>query len=197
MAGSALAACGQGARPAGGQPAGARQDDGLPAGLLAGARPIGRGPRFVLAVRGPVLGPCRRGLGARFGVHVELFAANRVLLLPAAIGVRPPLRRDAGRIAAAGCYGALVTLEPTGVVLMRPGQAWTLGDLFRSWGQPLSERRLASFAATTGAGVRVYVGGRRRPEPPGRVRLTRHAEIVLELGPYVPPHPAYTFPPGS
>ena len=29
---------------------------------------------------------------------------------------------------------------------------------------------------------------------PGRVPLTRHAEIVLEVGPYVPPHSAYTFP---
>jgi len=26
--------------------------------------------------------------------------------------------------------------------------------------------------------------------------LRRHAEIVLEIGPYVPPHARYTFPPG-
>jgi hypothetical protein len=80
-----------------------------------------------------------------------VFAANRVVLVPAGIGTRPPLRRFAGRIADAHCYGALATIEPTGVVLVRPGA----------------------------------------------VRLLRHAEIVLEVGPPVPPHAVYTFPPGT
>jgi len=31
----------------------------------------------------------------------------------------------------------------------------------------------------------------------GLVPLTRHAEIVLEIGPYVPPHLSYAFPPGT
>jgi len=29
------------------------------------------------------------------------------------------------------------------------------------------------------------------------VPLARHSEIVLEVGPYVPPHRSYTFPPGT
>jgi len=29
------------------------------------------------------------------------------------------------------------------------------------------------------------------------VPLTAHAEVVLEVGPYVPPHRSYTFPPDS
>jgi hypothetical protein len=29
------------------------------------------------------------------------------------------------------------------------------------------------------------------------VPLTRHAEIVLEVGPHVPSHSSYAFPPGS
>jgi hypothetical protein len=53
---------------------------------------------------------------------------------------------------------------------------WGVGALFRSRGQPLSATRLASFRA---------------------VPLTRHAEIVLEVGPHVPPHSSYAFPPGS
>jgi hypothetical protein len=53
---------------------------------------------------------------------------------------------------------------------------WGVGAVFRSWGQPLSATRLASFRA---------------------VPLTRHAEIVLEVGPHVPPHSSYAFPPGS
>jgi hypothetical protein len=141
---------------------------------------------------GPEAGACRTQLGPRDGVHVELFAANRVVLVAAGIGVRAPLTRSAGRITGARCYGDLVTLEPTGVLLTRPGARLTLADLFRGWGQPLSAGRLLSFTGR----VSVFVDGRRRAGPPGSVPLTTHAEIVLEVGPHVPPHPAYHFPPG-
>jgi hypothetical protein len=129
-------------------------------------------------------------------VHVEVFAADRVVLVPAGIGTRPPVRRSAGRIAGARCYGAVVTLEPTGVVLVRRQGAPRLAAVFRAWGQPLSRRRLASFGASSASGVAVYVDGRRRRGDPGSVQLFRHAEIVLEVGPPVPPHRVYTFPPG-
>ena len=175
------------------RPASTPADEGIPASLIAQARPIGRGPRFHPPAAGPVLGPCRSILGPRVGVHVELFAANRVVLVGAGIGARPPLTHDAGRISGARCFGALVTVDPTGTVLVRPGSRLTLADLFRSWGQPLSPTRLASFPGR----VRIYIDGRRRPGNPGRVALTRHAEIVLEVGPYVPPHSAYRFPPGT
>jgi len=128
---------------------------------------------------------------------VEVFAADRVLLLPAGIGARPPLTKLDVRITEARCYGDLVTLDPTGVVLVRPGAAPTLGALFRSWGVPLSPTRLASFTAPPGTGVTVFVDGTRWPGPAASVPLTRHAEIVLEVGPRVPPHASYAFPPGT
>ena len=140
---------------------------------------------------------CDRRLGPRDGVHVEVFAANRVVLVPAGIGTRPPRGFSAGRISSARCYGELVTLDPTGLVLVRAGSRPVLADLFRAWGEPLSTRRLASFAASTGARVAVFVDGRRWHGSPGRVPLAPHAEIVLEVGPYVPPHRSYTFPPGT
>jgi hypothetical protein len=130
-------------------------------------------------------------------VHVEVFAANRVLLLPAGIGLSGPSAELDGAIVRARCYGALVTLDPTGLVLVRPGSRLTLADLFRSWGQPLSRSRLASFAATAGSQVTVYVDGRRLNAAPASVPLARHAEIVLEVGPRVPPHSSYAFPAGS
>jgi hypothetical protein len=165
----------------------------IPAALARESRPIGAGRAFHPPARGPILGACRPGLGRRVGVHVEVFAANKVVLVAAGIGARPPFRRSAGRITAARCFGALTTIEPTGVVLLRPGARFTAADLFRSWGEPLTAGRVASFSGR----VRVYVGGRRRAGPPGAVPLTPHAEIVLEVGPYVPPHRAYNFPPGS
>jgi hypothetical protein len=129
--------------------------------------------------------------------HVELFAANRVVIVPAGIGTRPPRALSAGRISRARCYGDLVTLEPTGIVLIRAGQRLTLSDLFRSWGQPLSPSRLGPFPAPHHTRVRVYVGGQRWNRPPGNVPLEPHAEIVLEVGPHVPPHTSFTFPPGT
>ncbi|MFZ0970861.1 MAG: hypothetical protein WAN22_01465 [Solirubrobacteraceae bacterium] len=168
-----------------------------PAALVAEARPIGRGPRFQPPARGPVLGACTRRLGARDGVHLEVFGANRVVIVPTGIGTRQPLQFSAGRIAGAGCYGEVVTLDPTGVLLVRPGARLVLADLFRSWGEPLSRRRLASFTASPRDPVAVFVDGRPWRGLPAAVPLRRHSEIVLEVGPHVPPHTAYTFPPGT
>jgi hypothetical protein len=136
-------------------------------------------------------------LGVRYGVHVEVFGADRVVIVPAGIGVRPPFALSAGRISSAGCFGRLVTLEPTGLVLVRPGSGLLLSDLFHSWGQPLSRRRVASFVASRDSRIAVFVDGRRWDGPPGSVHLSRHAEIVVEAGPFVPPHSSYAFPPGS
>ena len=170
---------------------------GIPLALALQARPIGRGARFHPPASGPVIGLCRRVLGPRSGVHVELFAVNRVVLLAAGIGVRPPWTLSAGRISGARCYGDLVTLEPTGLVLVRPGARLSLSDLFRAWGQPLSQRRLAAFPAREGERVAVFVDGKTWHGSPADVPLAAHSEIVLEVGPHVPPHPRYTFPPGT
>lgn len=165
----------------------------IPAALLREARPIGRGPMFHPVLRGAITGRCRTRLGRRYGVHVEVFAANRVVIVAAGIGTRAPRQFVEGRISAAGCFGNLVTLEPTGLVLVRPGSRLALAELFRAWGQPLSAHRLAGFTGT----VRVFVNGKPRPGSSGSVPLTRHAEIVLEVGPLVPPHHSYTFPRGA
>jgi hypothetical protein len=170
---------------------------GIPRDLLLEARPIGRGPRFQPPPRGPVIAPCRPRLGARDGVHIELFAANRVVIVPAGIGVRGPLMTSSGRITRARCYGQAATLEPTGLVLVAPGSRLTVADLLHSWGQSLSSSKLASFTADPGRKVEAFVNGHRWAGSPGSVPLAQHAEIVLEVGPHVPPHKSYTFPPGT
>jgi hypothetical protein len=45
--------------------------------------------------------------------------------------------------------------------------------------------------------VSVFVGGRRVRGAVASVPLSRHGEIVVEVGPYVPPHRTYAFPTGS
>jgi hypothetical protein len=146
----------------------------IPARLLAGMRPIGAGIRFRPRVTGRPTGGC----SARPGdaeAHLELFAANQVLLIRGGVGHR------------GDCYGNAVTTDPTGVVHFRPGA--TLADLFRAWGEPLTPTRLASFAGP----VRYYVAGRRVHWVPA---LREHTEIVIEVGPYVPPHSSFSFSPG-
>jgi hypothetical protein len=163
------------------------------AGLLAGcaeqapeqslgypAVPIGPAPRFQPA---PSVGPhtsCRPRRQVRALAHVELFAAGRVVIIPARLG------------RGTHCTQALFTTEPTGVILItRDGL--TLGDLFAIWRQPLSATRMLSFRGR----VRAYVAGRRWRGAATAVPLRPHAQIVLEVGPYIRPHPRYLFPPIS
>ena len=142
---------------------------------------------------------CTNVTGVSYGIHLELYAHRLVLPVPAGIGVAPPQRRAGAYVRSGACTYPLRTSEPTGVVIVgraavsgaRPGVP-SLGTLFAVWGQPLSSSRLAGFRGT----VRAFVQGRLWRDPPARIPLTRHAEIVLEVGGAVPPHPAYLFPAG-
>jgi hypothetical protein len=168
-------------------------DSAALAAARAGSRPIGGGPRFVPPAPGIAVRDCRRDRGARFGAHLELFAANRVVLIPAGVGTEPPRERTEGRITRAGCYGPVITVDPTGLLLVRSGSRATLGDLFREWGVPFARSRFLTFKGR----VRAYVGGRPWHAAPNAIPLTRHAVIVIEVGPFVPPHTHYAFPPGA
>jgi hypothetical protein len=126
-------------------------------------------------------------------VHVELFADRRVIVLPSGIGVASPLRKTGATVVPDGCVYPVRTLAPDGVVEVQTGRTLTLADVFRVWGEPLAGGRLVSFSGA----VRAYVDGRRVHGPVGAVRLVRHAQIVLELGAYLAPHPFFLFPGGD
>ena len=96
-----------------------------------------------------------------------MFAENRVVIVAAGIGTLGPRAVSDARIASARCYGGIVTLEPTGVVLVRRGLRLTLAQLFRSWGQALSPTQLVSFPSHAGTHVAVFVDGRRVAGSPG------------------------------
>ena len=109
--------------------------------------------------------------GARFAVHLEVFSHREVVIVPPRIG-----------IARSRCSYPLRTTTPTGVVDVARSGRWTLGDL-----------ALLSFKGR----VSVFVDGRRRAGDPRALVLSRHAEIVVEVGGYVTPHPSYLFPKGT
>lgn len=147
--------------------------------------PIGVGPRYhptAAVSTGAPIGRLRCTSGGRtFAVHLELFARRQVVIVPPRIGAGPH-----------GCTYPLHTTEPTGVVHVRAGARYVLGDLFRVWRRRLGPRRLLSFDGA----VSVYVGGRLYRGDPRTVPLRRHAQIVVEVGGHVVPHPAYLFPKG-
>jgi hypothetical protein len=136
---------------------------------------------------------CERGPGTRFGVHLELFARGRVVIVPAGIGVAPPWSRPRPHVVSGACAYAARTTTPTGVIEVRSGRELTLRDFFVVWGQPLGDRRLAGFRARPEQHVRAYVAGSRWHGAAGAIPLHRHAEIVLELGTYIPPHSTFLF----
>ena len=165
--------------------------------------PAGRGPRFRLPAVSPGVAGRARIAGQAcatvhppsYGVHLELYADRLVLPVPSGIGVAPPQQRRGVYVLGGACSYGLRTLEPTGVVVVDRGAraaAPTLGTLFAIWGQPLSAGSLAGFDGP----VVAFLGGRRWSGSPQAIPLRRHAEIVLQVGGELPPHPAYLFPPG-
>lgn len=165
-------------------------------------RPFGVGGAFDPPARGRrVAGGERIGSlscgspgGHPYGVHVELFAAGRIVRLPAGIGLAPPVALARGRVASARCAYPIRTVEPTGVVEVDPAAATaTLGTLFSIWGQPLGPSQLAGFVAGRRQRVIAFVDGQPWRGDPRGITLRRHAQIVLEIGPLVSPHPSYRF----
>ena len=158
------------------------------------SRPIGVGPAFhplpgANAVRGL---RCRRDRGARYGVHLELFARRLVVIVPPGIGVAPPLVRNGAYVVGGRCSYPARTIEPTGVIQVERGSSLTLGDFFRIWGEALRSTRLLSFRGR----VNAFVGGRPWRGDPGAIPLTRHAEIQVEILGHVPTRVGYRFRPG-
>jgi hypothetical protein len=87
----------------------------------------------------------------------------------------------------ARCRAAARTLDPSGVVDF-DGDL-TLGDVFETWGEPLGRRRLLSFKGP----VEVFLDGERVAT--AAVPLTDGAQVVVEIGGYVPPYRSFQFPP--
>lgn len=124
--------------------------------------------------------------------HLELFAAGRVVIVPAGIGVLGARRRG-GFVTGARCTTDVRTTEPTGVVELRPGARLTVGDLFAVWGRALGRDRLLGFRGP----VRAWVGGRRWRGDPRAIPLRARSQVVLVTGAAVPVHATYAFPPGG
>ena len=189
------------AATAGGIPAcstgAAQQNSSLPPG-------VGRDPAYhpvsssSAATVGAPIGRlrCTRDRREWFGAHVEVFANAQVVIVPAGIGVASPFVREGAYVRNGRCSYPVRTFEPTGVLQVDSRTRLTLGDLFAVWGQPLSRSRLVGFRTCGRERVRAYVDGRPWRGDLRAIPLRRRAQIVLEIGDYVPPHRTYRFPRG-
>ena len=149
--------------------------------------PIGVGPHYHPPPA--VHAPCAAGpLRGAARVHLEVFANRRVVIVPAAIGLRGA-RFNAGRVTSAACRARLWTTDPSGVVSF--SARVRLGDLFTVWGEPFGPKRLLSFHGA----VSLFRNGIRTRGDPTLLALRAGDELVLEIGGFVPPHRSYRFPP--
>ncbi len=198
--GASQAAAGGGARMDEGAIARARSVPGTPAGVDPRvaveqgliATPIGRGPEFQPPAQAPDAGCAPGAVSGRYRAHVEVFGRKQAVVIPAGIGVGAGAKHEYGRVVGADCRAAARTLDPSGVVHFDRSDL-RLGDLFAVWGQPLDRGRVLAFRGEVSA----FVGGRRVTGDPARIALRDGAQIVLESGGYIPPHPAFRFPPRS
>lgn len=168
-------------------------------------RPLGRGARFqpppisrLVRARAP-LGwlRCHATSAHPYAAHIELFAQAHEIVVPAGIGIAPPRHHQGASVDRGACAYPVRTADPTGVILIDPSSIRhaqpNVGDLFKLWGQTLGRHRLAGFTSVGNRSVVAFVDGRRVLGPPGAIPLRRHAQIVLEIGPHVQPHPSYRF----
>ncbi len=159
--------------------------DGPPLGALGFVRPGG-------IVNGIT---CRKGEKFIFHVHAHLalFVDGKPRQVPAGIGVAPPLKfeprpNNQSYVTDGACFGWLHTHTPDGGIHIeapRP-HAFTLGDFFAVWGQPLGPDRLG----TTRGKVTAFYEGKPYLGDPRDIPLGWHSRIQLSIGnPVVGPVP--------
>jgi hypothetical protein len=170
----------------------------LPSQALARSGPLG--PEGVPIPVAPALaGPGWPTLGVRvdgiscgeieqlaFHVHAHLtiFVSGRQRRVPAGVGIGAPrtvVPTPGGAFVAGGtCFSWLHTHSADGIIhIESPVQrAFTLGDFFDVWKQPLGPRHIGP---TTGR-VTAFLDDRPFHGNPRDIPLTRHAQIQLDIG---------------
>jgi hypothetical protein len=150
-----------------------------PAALLAQ-------PTLAAAGR-PIAGiSCDQMEGSRVHIHQHLLIIDH--------GKPVTIPADVGRPEARNCLYWVHTHTPDGIIHVEAPQdrAFTLGEFFDIWGQPLSRTAAASATAPRGSALRVWVEGTPYTGYPREIILARHADIVIEAGPPYSKPPRFT-----
>jgi hypothetical protein len=125
--------------------------------------------------------------------HLAIFANGQPRTVPMGIGIPNPQTQDSTSgpfVVSGSCFYWLHSHATDGIIhIESPDQrAYTLGNWFDIWGQPLSASQVGSDTGT----VTAYLNGQRYSGDPRQIPLTAHAVIQLDVGTDVAPKP-YTF----
>ena len=130
---------------------------------------------------------CQRNEKVVFHIHVHLtlFVNGKPRLVPAGIGIWPPLEQQSSKygqfvISQNECLAWLVTRFPDGILHVEAPlkRVFTLGEFFDMWGQPLGPGVLGPNKGK----VTAIVDGRVWTGDPRAIPLTERRQIQLELG---------------
>jgi hypothetical protein len=139
-------------------------------------------------------GSSREMLKTHFHSHLALFYRGEQVAIPYGIGIVKPFRVERGFVGEGSGYYWLHTHDATGIIHVEAPdeRAYTLGNFFDIWGEPLARDDVAGLRGK----VRAYVDGKPYSGDPRSIVLKPHAQITLVVGnPPVKP-PTYAFPEG-
>jgi hypothetical protein len=139
-------------------------------------------------------------LKTHFHSHLALFYRGKQVAIPYGIGIVMPFRVENGFVGGGQGFYWLHTHDASGIIHVEsPSErAYTLGNFFDVWGEPLEAGKGAKPGNVAGlrGRLRVYVDGRPFGEDPRGIVLKPHEQITLVVGePDVAP-PTYAFPEG-
>ncbi|HLZ73026.1 MAG TPA: hypothetical protein VKV26_24245 [Dehalococcoidia bacterium] len=133
--------------------------------------------------------PCETSERLTYHVHAHLtiIANGQGVAVPANTGIVDNR-----------CIYWLHTHDTSGVIhIEAPSQrAFTLGEFFDVWGQPLSATQVLGFRADGTRSFQFFVDGQPYSGDPRQVPLGAHTLITIEYGPPFAAPPPFTFPPG-
>jgi hypothetical protein len=135
----------------------------------------------------PIAGiSCDAMEGNRIHIHQHLLILDH--------GKPVPVPADVGRPASGQCLYWLHTHTPDGVIHIESptDRTFTLGDFFAIWSQPLNTKHAASAVATSKETLKAWVDGKPYAGDPSKIPLTKHADIVIEVGPPFSAPPKFT-----
>lgn len=124
-------------------------------------------------------------LDTHFHAHLALLQDGQPVTLPAGIGISNQ----------AQCLYSLHTHQTDGVIHVESQipTAFTLGQFFDIWGQPLSLTQSGPLVLPAGQSLHVSIDGATFSGDPRGIQLRPHQVLVIGAGQEVPP-PPYEFP---
>lgn len=149
------------------------------------------------ALHGPVDGiTCDLNEQLLFHIHahLQIYVSGKQKLVPAGIGIGPPLLFEQGFVVSGSCFSWLHTHDESGVIhIESPTQRnFTVGNFFDVWGQPLSATRVGPAQGA----VTAYYNGQPFSGDPTTLPMGAHDVVQLDVGTPAPTPQPFTFPAG-